>query len=375
MTGFFDLDTEWMIVNEIRLNIIRRLINIIIMLSQRTNTMKKLLTLSAIACGVVAPSAMAAEEVNVYSYRQPFLVEPMFKEFTKETGIKVNVKFAKKGLAEKLAQEGEYSPADVILTVDISRLAELSKKGLVQSVNSDVIEANIPAQYQDNNNEWFGITTRTRNVYSSRERVGKLGEDFTYEDLAKPQFKGKICTRSGKHPYNVSLISSMIAHKGEAATKTWLEGVKANLARKPQGNDRAQVKAIKEGLCDVSLGNSYYLGKMVNNKDQLAWAEAVYINFPNQKAAGTHVNISGMAMAKHSPNKANAKKLMEFLTENKAQAMYAEVNFEYPVKEGVKRSELVASWGDFKADTISLEEIAGNHSKAIKLLDEVKFDL
>ena len=152
-------------------------------------------------------------------------------------------------------------------------------------------------------------------------------------------------------------------------------GGKANLARKPQGNDRAQVKAIKEGLCDVSLGNSYYLGKMVNNKDQLAWAEAVYINFPNQKEAGTHVNISGMAMAKHSPNKANAKKLMEFLTENKAQAMYAEVNFEYPVKEGVKRSELVASWGDFKADTISLEEIAGNHSKAIKLLDEVKFDL
>lgn len=337
--------------------------------------MKKLLTLSAIACGVIAPSAMVAEEVNVYSYRQPFLVEPMFKEFTKETGIKVNVKFAKKGLAEKLAQEGEYSPADVILTVDISRLAELSKKGLVQPVNSDVIEANIPAQYQDDNNEWFGITTRARNVYSSRDRVGKLGEDFTYEDLAKPEFKGKICTRSGKHPYNVSLISSMIAHKGEAATKTWLEGVKANLARTPQGNDRAQVKAIKEGLCDVSLGNSYYLGKMVNNEEQKAWAEAVYINFPNQKAAGTHVNISGMAMAKHSPNKANAKKLMEFLTKDKAQSMYAEVNFEYPVKAGVKRSELVASWGDFKADTISLEEIAANHSKAIKLLDEVKFDL
>ena len=299
----------------------------------------------------------------------------MFNEFTKETGIKVNVKFAKKGLAEKLAQEGEYSPADVILTVDISRLSELTKQDLVQSVESDVLEKNIPAQYQDADNEWFALTTRTRSVYSSRDRVGKLGDDFTYADLAKPEFKGKICTRSGKHPYNVSLVSSMIAHKGEAETKEWLEGVKANLARKPQGNDRAQVKAIKEGLCDVSLGNSYYLGKMVNDKEQKAWADAVYINFPNQNTTGTHVNISGMAMAKYSPNKENALKLMEFLAGDKAQSMYAEVNYEYPVKEGVKRSDLVASWGDFKADTISLDEIADHHAAAIKLLDEVKFDL
>ncbi len=337
--------------------------------------MKKLLTLSALACGVIAPTAMAAEEVNVYSYRQPFLVEPMFDEFTKETGIEVNVKFAKKGLAEKLAQEGEYSPADVILTVDISRLAELSNKDLVQPVNSKIIEANIPAQYQDVDNQWFGITTRARAVYSSRDRVGKLGDDFTYADLATPEFKGKICTRSGKHPYNVSLVSAMIAHKGEAETKAWLEGVKANLARKPQGNDRAQVKAIKEGLCDVSLGNSYYLGKMVNDKEQKAWADAVYINFPNQETTGTHVNISGMAMAKYSPNEENAVKLMEFLSGNTAQSMYAEVNYEYPVKADVKPSELVASWGEFKADTISLDQIADHHAAAIKLLDEVKFDL
>lgn len=338
--------------------------------------MKKLLTLSALACATVAPTAaLAAEEVNVYSYRQPFLVEPMFNEFTKETGIKVNVKFAKTGIAEKLAQEGEYSPADVVLTVDISRLAELTDKGLVQAVNSDVLESNIPAQYQDENNEWFALTTRTRSVYSSRDRVGKLGEDFTYADLAKPEFKGKICTRSGKHPYNVSLISSMIAHEGEAATKAWLEGVKANLARKPQGNDRAQVKAIKEGLCDVSLGNSYYLGAMVNDPEQKAWADAVYINFPNQSTTGTHVNISGMAMAKYAPNKENAVKLMEFLAGDVAQEMYAEVNYEYPVKAGVKRSELVASWGNFKADTLSLDEIADHHEAAVKLLDEVKFDL
>lgn len=337
--------------------------------------MKKLLTLSALACSAIAPSVIAAEEVNVYSYRQPFLVEPMFKEFTKETDIKVNVKFAKKGLAEKLAQEGEYSPADVVLTTDISRLAELTNKELVQAVNSDVIEANVPAQYQDKENQWFALTLRTRNVYSSRDRVGKLGQEFNYADLAKPEFKGKICTRSGKHPYNVSLVSSMLAHKGEAETKAWLEGVKANLARKPQGNDRAQVKAIKEGLCDVSLGNSYYLGKMVNDKEQLAWADAVYINFPNQQTTGTHVNVSGMAMAKFAPNKDNAQKLMEFLTGDVAQKLYAEVNYEYPVKEGVKRSELVASWGEYKADMISLDDIASHHTAAIKLLDEVKFDL
>ncbi|MGC7890447.1 Fe(3+) ABC transporter substrate-binding protein [Vibrio anguillarum] len=337
--------------------------------------MKKLLTLSAMACSVMAPSAMAAEEVNVYSYRQPFLIEPMFKEFTQQTGIKVNVKFAKEGIAEKLVQEGEYSPADVILTSEFSRLFELSEKGLVQAVDNKTIETNIPAQYRDSADEWFALTIRTRSVYSSRDRAGKLGDDFNYADLAKPEFKGKICTRSGKHPYNVALVASMIAEQGEASTKVWLEGVKANLARKPQGNDRDQVKAIKEGLCDVSLGNSYYLGKMLADDKQKSWAEAVYINFPGQNAQGTHVNVSGMAMAKYAPNKENAVKLMEFLTSDKAQHMYADVNFEYPVKAGVERSALVASWGDFKADPLPLEKIADNHAAAIKLLDEVKFDL
>ncbi|ELI1840532.1 Fe(3+) ABC transporter substrate-binding protein [Vibrio fluvialis] len=337
--------------------------------------MKKLLALSAIACSVLAPSVMAAEEVNVYSYRQPFLIEPMFKEFTQETGIKVNVKFAKEGIAEKLAQEGEYSPADVILTSEFSRLFELSDKGLTQPVNSRVIDENIPAQYRDSSEEWFTLTVRTRSVYSSRDRVGKLGDDFDYLDLAKPEYKGKICTRSGKHPYNIALVAAMIANHGEAQTKTWLEGLKANLARKPQGNDRDQVRAIKEGLCDLSLGNSYYLGKMLEDKEQKSWAESVYINFPGQNVQGTHVNVSGMAMAKYAPNRDNAVKLMEFLTGETAQHMYAEVNYEYPVKPGVERSKLVASWGEFKSDSLPLEKIADNHATAIKLLDEVKFDL
>ncbi len=337
--------------------------------------MKKILPLFALALLSGGLYAKSSDEVNVYSYRQPFLVEPMFNEFTKQTGIKVNVQFSKKGLVEKLQQEGEYSPADVILTTDISRLVELANKDVVQPLKSDVIEQNIPAQFRDSNNEWFALTLRTRNVYSSRERVGKLSADFDYADLANPEYKGKICTRSGKHAYNVSLVSAMIAHQGEAKTKQWLEGVKANLARKPQGNDRGQVKAVKEGLCDVALGNSYYLGKMINDKKQQAWADAVHINFPNQSTTGTHVNVSGMAMAKYSPNKENARQLMEFLTGDKAQQMYAGLNYEYPVKKEVARSELVASWGDFKADGIALEDVAANHGTAVKLLDEVKFDL
>lgn len=338
--------------------------------------MKKMLSASALMFGVLSSgSAFAAEEVNVYSYRQPFLIEPMLDLFSKETGIKVNVKFAKEGLAEKLLQEGEYSPADVLLTTDIARLRELDDKNLVQVVDSEVIEGNVPAQYRDADDRWFALTLRARGVYSSRDRVGKLGDDFDYLDLAKPEYKGKICTRSGKHPYNVSLVSAMIAHHGEAETKAWLEGVKANLARKPQGNDRGQVKAISEGLCDVSLGNSYYLGKMLADEKQIPWAESVYLNYPGQNANGTHVNVSGMAMAKYSPNKENAQKLMEFLTSDAAQQMYAELNFEDPVKPGVASSELVASWGDYRADALPLDSVAENHEKAMKLLDEVKFDL
>lgn len=339
--------------------------------------MKKVLAVSLLAA-LAAPGLSLAEngqEVNVYSYRQPFLVEPLFAEFTKETGIKVNVKFAKKGLAQKLAQEGKHSPADVILTVDISRLMDLVKKGLVQPVDNKVLEKNIPPQYRASNDEWFALTVRARNVYSSKARIGRLPATFDYKDLADPKYKGRVCTRSGKHPYNVSLVSAMIAHYGMAETKTWLEGLKANLARKPQGNDRAQVKAIKENLCDLALGNSYYYGKMLAKPEQKPWAESAYINFPGQNAYGTHVNVSGMAMAKYAPHRANAVRLMEFLTGPKAQQMYAEVNYEYPVNPAVKPSKLVASWGAFKADKLSLEAVARHHADAVKLLDEVGFDL
>jgi len=335
---------------------------------------KNLTVLFAGASALVSSLAYSAEAVNVYSYRQPFLIEPMMKEFTAETGIKVNILFAKKGLIERIKREGKLSTADLMLTSDFSRLTKFTEDGLAQTVNSNVLSQNIPEQYQGAKKQWFALTTRARSIYSSVERVGPA-PNVTYQDLASPAFKGKVCMRSGKHPYNVSLLASIIAHEGEAKAKTWLEGLKANLARKPQGNDRAQVKAVKEGLCDYALTNSYYLGKMLNDPKQVAWAEAVHINFPNQATTGTHVNVSGVALTKYAPNKQNAIKLMEFLSGDVAQKMYAEINYEYPVKEGVPASKLVASWGKFKADNIKLSDVAAQHKAAIKLMDEVKFDL
>ncbi len=317
-------------------------------------------------------TVVASDDVNVYSYRQPFLVKPLFDKFTQETGIKVNVVFAKKGMAERLSREGEYSPADILLTTDISRLIELQEQDLLQPATSTELSTAIPAQFKASDDTWYALTTRVRNIYSAK-RLGKI--DFNYEDLADKKWQGKICTRSGKHPYNVALVASMIAEHGEADTLTWLQKVKANLARKPQGSDRAQVQAIHQSLCDVSLGNSYYFGNMLNDDKQKVWAEAVYINFPNQGNRGAHVNISGMAMAKYAPNKANALALMNFLVSVPAQKMYAETNMEYPVRPGVTPSTLVASWGQFKADDLALETIAKHRKAALILLDKAQFDL
>jgi len=320
------------------------------------------------------PGLAAAEgEVNVYSYRQPFLIEPMFKAFTEETGIEVNVVFEKKALIERLRAEGKNSPADLVLTVDIGRLNDLVENDLVQPVKTDVLTNAVAANYRDPDGKWYGLTSRARVIYASKDRV-KPGEIESYEDLATDKWKGRICTRKGDHVYQIALVAAMIVHGGAEKAEEWLQAVKGNLARKPQGNDRAQVKAIKEGQCDVSLGNSYYMGAMLSDKDQKAWAESVNIVFPNQKGDGTHMNISGMALTKASPNKENAIKLMEFLVGDKAQQMYAEVNHEYPIKAGVAWSDLLASWGQFKQDTLNLVDIAGKRSEALKLVNKVGYN-
>jgi iron(III) transport system substrate-binding protein len=323
-------------------------------------------------------AASASNEVNVYSYRQPFLIKPLFDAFTRESGIKVNVVFADKGLAERLKHEGRNSPADLVFTVDIGRLMEVVDADVVQSLESEVLNRNIPTQYRHPDGLWFGLTTRTRSIFASRDRAD-LSKLRTYEDLASPHWKGKVCTRSGKHAYNIALIASMIAHHGEAGARKWLQGLKANLAQKPQGGDRDQIKAIKEGVCDVALGNNYYYGVMLNDSEQAEAAAAVQITFPNQTGSGkagrgTHVNISGMALTKSAPNKANAIKLMEFLSERVAQKIYAEQNFEYPVNPDVEPSGLLQSWGTFKADQLPLAEIAKLRKRASELVDEVAFD-
>ena len=337
--------------------------------------MKKfgLMLAATFLCSVNSLSAFAQEEVNVYSFRQSFLIEPILEEFTKETGIKTKVIFAKKGLVERIKREGKYSPADVVLTSDFNKLLQLKDEGLTQSFDMNSIAGSVPAKYRDQSGHWTALTKRARNIYASKANLANF--DLSYEDLALAKFKGKICTRSGKHPYNLGLIASMVAHKGEAVTKDWLLAVKANLARKPQGNDRAQVKAIKEGLCDVSLGNSYYFGKMLTNPDQIAWADAVNIVFPNQSDRGSHINVSGAVVAKYAPNKTNAEKLIAFLASSKAQQAYASLNMEYPVNPLVKPSDLVASWGEFKEDDIALTEVAKHRQTALKLVDEVKYDL
>jgi len=326
--------------------------------------------------GALAMGSAQADEVNIYSYRQPFLIEPLLEAFTAETGIETNVVYGN-GLVERMETEARNSPADVLITPNTTILMSAYNKGLTQAVESDVLTDNIPAQYRADDNHWFGLTTRARIIYASKERV-EPGEITTYEQLADPEWEGRLCTRSGKHSYNLSLFASMIAHHGEDYTREWLEGVKDNLARRPQGNDRAQVKAIYEGVCDISLGNSYYFGAMLTNEEapeQQDWARSVNLIFPNQEDRGAHMFISGIALSQYAPNRDNALALMEFMVSPEAQFLYAQDNFEFPVRPGIERSELINEYmGDFKEDPLSLTTITDHVDEASRLVDEVAYD-
>jgi iron(III) transport system substrate-binding protein len=313
--------------------------------------------------------------VNIYSYRQPELVQPLFDAFTKQTGIDVRMVYAEKGLIERLEQEGALSPADILLTSDVGRLVEAADKGLAQALDNAAITSNIPANLRDAGNQWFGLTMRARVIYTARDRVAQ--DAISYEELADPKWKGKICTRPGDHPYNLGLISAMIAKRGLDETKAWLTGVKANLAIKPSGSDRSQAKSVYAGECDLALGNTYYMGLMATNAkepEQKEWATALKILFPTSPAMGSHVNISGMLLTKSAPDKANAVKLMEYLASPAAQKIYADANFEYPVSPAVQASEIVRSWGMLVPDTMNLLDIAKNQAAAARLVDEVGFN-
>ena len=335
--------------------------------------MKKFVATSLFFVTLFFSSPIFASEVNIYSYRQPFLIEPLTTAFTDKTGIKVNIVYLRKGMIERMKAEGKRSPADVVLTVDISRLSALVEAGLTQKVVSETLSTNVPEKYRDPAGHWFGLTTRARIIYVSKERV-RTGEIKSYEDLADPKWHGKVCTRSGLNAYNLALTSAIIHHHGEDYAKKWLDGFKQNLARKPQGNDRAQVKAIWAGECDLSIGNTYYMGKMLKDPEQADWAKSVNIVFPTFEGGGTHVNVSGIGMAKFSPNKENALALMEFLSSGEAQEIYATANFEYPIAPGTKVDDLVKSWGSFNADNVNLMTIAKLRKKALKLTEIVDFD-
>ncbi len=342
------------------------------------NTTKTLALGLILAVSVMlTPGAHASDNVvNLYSYRQPFLMNPLLEAFTKETGIEVNMVYAKKGMLERLKAEGENSPADLVLSSDIGRLNDMVEAGVLQPVQSQALANNVPAQYRHPDGLWYGLTMRGRVIFASKARTTP-DEVLSYADLTKADLKARVCTRSGKHVYNVSLIASVIAHDGKDAAAGWLAGVRDNLAQKPQGNDRAQAKAIFEGVCDYAIANTYYMGKMVTNEkkpEQQQWADAIRLIFPDQDGRGTHANVSGAAVTKSAKHRAEAIRLIEFLSGDKAQKIYAEQNFEYPVKAGTTLHPLVASWGEFKADTINLSEVAAHRATAARLVDVTAFD-
>ena len=315
-----------------------------------------------------------AKEINIYSHRQPFLINPFLEEFTNETGIKTNVVYSKTGLAERLQAEGENSPADVILTVDIARLYVYKDKDLLASIESKKLEKNIPQHLRSPDNTWFGLSKRSRVIVVSKdsdafEKIKRL------EDLSDPQWKGKVCSRPGSHVYNRALMASMIAAHGEVKAEEWAKGLVNNLARRPQGNDRAQVKAIYEGQCEIGIINNYYFGKLKFSDDpkQREWTKNLKLIFPNQEEGdrGSHVNISGGGVVKFSKNKKEAIALLEFLTDKNAQNLYGEINFEYPVNPAISPTKELLSWGTFREDNLQIIKIAELAPLAQKIIDRV----
>ncbi|MBY5864921.1 Fe(3+) ABC transporter substrate-binding protein [Rhizobium leguminosarum] len=322
----------------------------------------------------MSPCIAAAAEINLYTTREPALVAPLLEAFTKSTGTKINTVFLKDGLAERVASEGASSPADILMAVDAGNLVDLVDKGVTQPVESPVLNSAIPEQLRDPKGNWFALSMRARVLYAAKDIDIST---FNYEELADPKWKGKICIRAGQHPYNTALFADYIAHYGAEETEKWLTGVKANLARKAAGGDRDSAKDILGGICDIGIANSYYVGLMRSGKggeEQVKWGDAIKVILPTFKNGGTQVNISGAAIAKHSPNKAEAVKLLEYLVSDEAQKIYAEANYEYPVKAGVAADPIIASFGELKIDSKPLSEIVSHRKQASELVDKVGFD-
>jgi iron(III) transport system substrate-binding protein len=322
----------------------------------------------------IMPTAGMAAEVNLYTTREKGLIEPLIDSYTAKTGTNINVVYLKDGLAERVEAEGDASPADVLMAVDAGNLIDLVDKGVTQPITSAALESAVPPQFRDAAGNWFAMSMRARVIYAAKDVDVSA---MTYEELADAKWQGKLCTRPGQHPYNTALFAAYVHHHGEAAAATWISGLKANLARKAAGGDRDVAKDILGGICQIGIGNSYYVGLMRSGKggeDQVAWGNAIKVIVPTFKDGGTHVNISGAAIAKHAPNKDEAVKFLEYLVSDEAQKTYAAANFEYPIKSGVDVDPIISSLGQLTPDATPLGEIVKHRKAASALAEKVGYD-
>jgi iron(III) transport system substrate-binding protein len=313
--------------------------------------------------------------VNLYTHRHYDTDKTIFANFEKETGIKVNVVKANADeLIQKMESEGDQSPADVLITVDAGRLVRAKAKGLLQGVTSETLNTTIPEHLRDADGHWFGLTKRARVIVYDNQKV-KPEDLSTYEALTDEKWHKKVLIRSSGNIYNQSLMASIIANNGKENAKAWAAGMVNNFARTPKGNDRDQVKGILAGEGEVAVINTYYLGKLLNSKDstEINAGKAVKVFFPNQEDRGTHINISGIGVAKHAPNKDNAVKFIEYLVSKEVQEVFAKANYEYPVNKDAEVSDLLKSWGDFKEDSLPLSKLGELNKDAVILFDEVKW--
>lgn len=335
-------------------------------------TVKSRLSAVALTSCLLAGPALA-QSVNLYTTREPALLNPVIEAFTKDTGIKVNAVFLKDGLQERIKAEGANSPADVMLVVDVGEINAAADAGITQPVQSALVDKTVPAALRGPGNNWVTLTQRARIVIVSKERVKQ--DAITYEDLADPKWKGKFCIRAGQHPYNNAFLAAYLARNGAEKTEAYLKALKANTARKPGGGDRDVARDILSGQCDIALINTYYIGLMSKaTNEQKGWYEAIKPLKTSFANGGTHVNVSAAAIARNAPNKDSAVKLIEYMLGEKAQTLYGDGNFEFPVNADVKESAAVKLLGAVTPDTTPLGDVAKNRKAASELVDKVGFD-
>ncbi|MBE0463164.1 MAG: Fe(3+) ABC transporter substrate-binding protein [Halomonadaceae bacterium] len=330
-------------------------------------------SIAAIFAGAAVSSTALADAVNIYSARHYDSDEILYKAFTDETGIEVNVLEGDSDqLMERMQREGIASPADVMLTVDAGRLWRAEQDGLFQSVDSEVLNERLPESMRQPDGLWFGFSQRARVIFYNRENFDP-SQIESYEDLADSQFEGKLCIRSSNNIYNQSLLASMIEHHGEEGAEEWAQGVVNNLARNPEGGDTDQILGVASGECDLAVANHYYYVRMLHSdteSDREA-ARKVGVIFPNQDDRGTHVNVGGAGLVANAQNPENGIKFLEFLSSDGAQEILAERNYEFPVVDGIKKDPVLESWGDFKKDDLNINVLGENNPEAIRIFDRV----